>query len=205
MTITSYSTLQSTIGDFLNRSDLTSQIPVFIQLAEARFNREIRHWRMETNTTLTADAQYEDLPTDWLQTIKLTINGEANLVLRTRDYIAEQRALYEDATGEPHSYTFTAGQIEFYPTPNGSQTVNHVYFGSIPALSDSNTTNWLLDNAPDAYLYGALLHSAPYLVEDQRLAVWEALHGAAITSLNVESDKARNGSSGLRISRRNVR
>ena len=47
MSITNYTNLQSTIADYLNRDDLTSVIPVFIQLAEAQMNRDIRHYEME--------------------------------------------------------------------------------------------------------------------------------------------------------------
>ena len=66
MTITNYSNLQSTVADFLNRSDLTSVIPVFIQLAEAQINRDLRHWKMETRATATIDAgdQYSQVPPD---------------------------------------------------------------------------------------------------------------------------------------------
>lgn len=45
-------------------------------------------------------------------------------------------------------------------------------FKSVTSLSDSNTTNWLLTAHPDAYLYGALLEAAPYLLDDSRLAMW---------------------------------
>ena len=42
MAITNYTTLQSTIADYLARTDLTAQIPTFIQLCENRLRRDLR-------------------------------------------------------------------------------------------------------------------------------------------------------------------
>jgi hypothetical protein len=56
MAISTYSELQSSMADFLNRSDLTSVIPTFIALGEARMNRDIRHWQMENRASTTIDA-----------------------------------------------------------------------------------------------------------------------------------------------------
>ena len=48
MSITDYDTLKAAVADFLNRDDMTAMIANFVQFAEAGFNRNIRHWRMET-------------------------------------------------------------------------------------------------------------------------------------------------------------
>lgn len=192
MSITTYAELQTAVGDFLNRSDLTSAIPTFIQLAEAEVNRALRHWQMETKDTITADAQFEDLPTGWLETIRMDVSGGPRLELLSHPEIEAKRAETENATGEPRFYAFVAGQVEFFPTPDGTYTVNHVHFDEIAALSDSNTSNWLLSSHPDIYLYGALSHSAPYLVEDQRLPVWRSLYAEAVSACQRASDKARH-------------
>jgi len=74
-----------------------------------------------------------------------------------------------------------------------------LYYAKVPALSDSNTTNWLLTEAPDIYLYGSLLPSAPYLDEDERATTWAQFYAAAIQQLNQASDQARYSGSGLRL------
>ena len=43
MAITTYAELKTAIANWLNREDLTSVIPDFISLAEADFNRKLRH------------------------------------------------------------------------------------------------------------------------------------------------------------------
>lgn len=111
--ITSYATLKSELALALNRSDLTDQIVVMIQLAEARFKRDPR------------------------------VRDPANNAV-------------------------------------------------LPSLTVTDP-NWLLTAHPDIYYYGALVESAPYLHDDERLPMWEALLEERIADLNgsVRRDPAR--------------
>jgi len=202
-TITNYSNLQTTIADFLNRDDLNSVIPTFIQLAEAQMNRDLRHWRMEVRASgqQSAGDAYMQIPADWLETIRfhITDGGTKPLDLISRKALEDKRAGNENMSGTPRYYTHADSQFELYPTPNEQTNTELLYFAKIPSLSASNTTNWLLEDAPDVYLYGALLHSAPYLSEDERVGVWAQLYGASVQRLNIMSDDARMSGSGLTL------
>jgi len=202
MTITNYSNLQSTVADFLNRSDLTSVIPTFIQLAESQINRDLRHWKMETRATATIDAgdQYSQVPSDWIATIRMSIQGAGTSVvdLISRAAMADKREGAEDMSGRPEFYCHADGQFNFYPTPDADYTAELLYFAKVPDLA-SNSTNWLIQDAPDVYLYGTLIHSAPYLQEDSRIAVWAQMYAAAVKMLNDTSDSARHSGSGLTL------
>jgi hypothetical protein len=44
-----------------------------------------------------------------------------------------------------------------------------------------------------------LMHSAPYLVDDQRTTVWASLYQSAIDGINSNNEKAKFGGSGLRM------
>ena len=203
MAITNYSTLQTTIADFLNRDDLTSVIPTFIQLAEADMNRQVRHWKMESRSTGTQDAgdQYMQIPSDWLETIRLHLTGSGTsaLTLTSRAAMADIRAKNEDiSTVKPYYYTHADGQFELYPTPTEATDFELLYYQKIPDLA-TNSTNWLLTDAPDVYLYGALLHSAPYLAEDARVAVWAQMYSAAVSNVNRAAEQARYSGSGMTL------
>ena len=202
MAITNYANLQTTIADFLNREDLTSVIPVFIQLAEAQMNRDIRHWEMETRSSgqQSAGDQYMQIPADWVETIRfhVTGNGTSPIDLISRAAMQDRRAGYEDQTGIPRYYCHADSQFELYPTPADDTDLELLYLAKIPDLA-TNSTNWLLEDAPDAYLYGSLLHSAPYLQEDARVAVWAQMYSAAVARLNEASEKARYSGSGLTL------
>jgi len=208
MAITNYTDLQTTIADFLNRDDLTTVIPTFIQLAESNFNRDIRHWQMETRTqgTQTAGDEYMQVPADWVETIRMHVTDIATqassnaITLVSRDQMADIRYKNNDAAGKnPFAYTHADGQFQLYPTPPQNVDIELLYYAKIPTLSATTTTNWLLTYAPDVYLYGALLHSAPYLQEDARVAVWAQMYGAAVQNVNAESEKARYSGSGMKL------
>lgn len=199
MTVATYAELQTSVADFLNRDDLTSVIPTFIRLAESRIDRDLRHYRQEVRSSITLSTQYVTIPADYLQPIRLQIlDGSTSAVepISTAQMLQLRGDRY-DLTGRPTHYTLTAGSFEMYPTPDVAYSASLVYYGRVAALSVSNTTNWLLTEAPDAYLYGTLVHSAPYLKDDAKIAVWDSLYKAAMDNLNATSDEAKFGGSGL--------
>lgn len=201
MAITTYAELQSSIADFLNRDDLASVTTSFISLAEADMQRRVRHWRMEKRSTAELDTQYSAIPADFVEVIRfhVTDNGTNPLELISQAELLDRKAKSLNTSGAPAYYAITAGEIEVYPAPDGTYDVELYYIASIPALSDSNTSNWLLERYPDAYLYGALVHSAPYLRDDARIQVWAALFQNAIDAINAESERSKYGGSGLKM------
>lgn len=200
MAITTYDELKAAIADFLNRDDLVSVIPTFISLAEAQMQREVRHYKMMQRATAPIDSRYTAVPGNWLETIRFHVVGDQSYRIEntSMDDILQLRTANPTA-GRPTHYSHIGDQLEVYPTPDGTYTSELLYYEKIPALSDSNTTNWLLQDAPDAYLYGSLLQSAPYLREDTRSQVWTPLYAGAVASLNNQSEKARYGSAGMRM------
>ena len=195
-TITNYATLQSAIADYLNRADLTAQIQTFIQFAEADLNTRLRSREMIVNATATSDGQFVALPPDWLEAINMMIvGGQSPLRYITPD---EADTIIKAQTfTSTRFYSMTTGIIELVPPAVDDITIDMVYYGKIPALSDANTTNWLLTKAPDVYLYGALTHAAPFLMDDQRMAVFSQIYLARVQSLQDESQKALHSGSPL--------
>src|SRR5262245_11509494 len=81
--ITDYGELLSASADWLNRADLTDQIPAFVALSEAQFNRELRTRDMMIRAHTTSDAENVDLPDDWLEHYSLQlIDGPPSEPLR---------------------------------------------------------------------------------------------------------------------------
>jgi len=190
VSITTYAELKTAVADFLNRDDLTAVIPTFISLAEAQIARDVRHWKQEKRVTTSVDERYENLPNDWLEIKLVALTTGKMLQTVSMSEMAEMRAASGTAA-TPRYVRLTADQIEFYPTPNAATDISMLYYARIPALSDTDTTNWLLADAPDVLLYGALVHSAPYLTDDARTSIWGALYQAGVEKLNLESQKGQ--------------
>lgn len=201
MALTTYDELKASIADFLNRDDLTSVIPDFITLAEADMNRGLRHWRQEKRSTAEIDTQYSAVPADFMEAIRfyITSNDTSPLELISQSEMVDRRYRSGDTSGKPAYYAVTAGEIEVYPTPDGTYDAELYYYSRITALSAINTSNWVLEYFPDAYLYGALVHSAPYLKDDARTQVWASLYANALNAINMESEKSKFGGSGRRM------
>lgn len=185
-TITDYDTLQSAVADWLNRADLTSRIQTFIQLTESDLNTRLRTREMIVRAQATSDEEYVQLPTDWLEAINLqVVGGKSPLRYVSMDEadIIVKRQEFTNVT----FYSIMDSAIELVPAPSDDVDIEMVYYKKIDALSDTNTTNWLLTKAPDVYLYGALAHASPFILDDQRMPMFTQLYLARTESLNDES------------------
>jgi len=192
MALDTFSGLKTTIADYLNRDDLTSVIPSFITLAEAKFNRKLRVRQMVKRATATLDTQYFAFPSDFLQAKEFQLNTNPITYLQ---YVTQNQGDYGSqnnyiTVGRPQFYTIIGTQIEVIPTRDTGYTGELTYYGKIPALSDANTSNWLLAYAPDLYLYGALVEATPYLKDDERLATWSQLYTNSLGDIEIADQRA---------------
>jgi len=192
MAIDTYTTLQTAIANWLGgRTDLTSRIPEFITLCEAKLNRILFVRQMETRSTTTVDTtdtepEFITLPTDFqtMRRVRLSgVTGKPRLQFMTQTQLDDYRYSIDNVSGQPVYFTIMGTEMELAPTPNENFTLEMVYRKNIPALA-SNSTNWLLTAAPDIYLYGSLLESAPYIKEDGRISVWATGFSAVLDDLN---------------------
>lgn len=209
MALATYSELQASIASWLfDRTDLADVTPDFIALAEAQFNRDIRAREMEATATLTANQRFIDLPEDYLEmrALRLQSNPERKLVYTSPSMIADRREDGLNVTGTPMMFCVIRNKIELYPTPSGEFDIDIEYYQKIPALSDAESTNWLLSGHPDIYLYGSLAQAAPYLHEDERVGTWAGLLSTALASLEASNERAVWNAGPLKpVSRRSYR
>jgi hypothetical protein len=204
MSLDTYAGLKTSIANWLNREDLTAQIPDFITLAEARFNRELRVNAMVQRDTTIATTAYVELPDDWLQHISVMITDPTNSYSAlTYIPVEEYYDLRNDGmTGQTRYYTIIDDNIALLPEPSGNITLEIVYYGKVPALSDSNTSNWLLARSPDLYLHGALIQAEAYLQNDERVPLWVAAVDKTIADMTLESERAKRPSGALAARKR---
>jgi hypothetical protein len=200
--ITTYAELQTAAANWLDRTDLTARIPEFIELAEASFNRQIRQPDMITkNDSFSIASRYTTLPTDTLEIVRIVVDLTPVIVLEylTPEEIS-QRRIVMTATGKPYYFTTVGGstnQLEVLPSPDSTYTASIVYYTRIAALTDSATTNWLLNSHPDIYLFGTLVEAEPYLKNDEGLSVWSAKLDKALNDLRLQGQRERHTASGL--------
>jgi len=215
MAISTYSELQTAVANWLDRDDLTDRIPEFIALAEARINRAFRISMMinvdETTlggaATLIAGTRDYSLPTGYLQMIDFHLRTDPITPL---SYITPEnmnRMWAGSQLGTPASYTIFSDnasgtptkKIRLGPAPASAYDYSMMFYKKIDALSAVNTTEQMLTDNPDVYLYGALLEAEPFLMNDQRVQLWATALQEAAGEIQSQDNKDRHSGSAMRV------
>jgi hypothetical protein len=193
MSFTSYSELQTTIAGYLARTDLTTQIPDFIRLAELRLRRDLRIRQMlkSVTTATVANDETVELPSDFLEVRDFVVVGNPVRPLNYYSPSAFNRNTRTWEIGKPVDYTVLANDFQLAPIPDTVYTLKMFYFAAPTFLSDSNTSNAFLANTPDALLYGALLEAAPYLMDDARINTWGTMFDRAMASITRSDEQGQ--------------
>lgn len=208
MAISNNNELRSAVANWLGRADLTTRVPEFIALAEKRLDRIFAKRAAGAEVvvaTIDTTAEVVDLPSDFLAMRLYLIDGSRQTPL---EYKTPER-LYRDfpstAALQPRWYTLRGKgdatgtvQIQFRPIPDATYQGLLWYYKKITALAPAGgtDTNWLLTNAPDAYLYATLVEAAPYLIDQSMLGTWSQLLERAINDL-VDLDEAQRFNSAI--------
>lgn len=191
-----YADLVAALEGYLNRTDYTARVPTFITMVEAKLNRLLDDPEMEQRAVLNGTAQYTTLPDDFKRLIGVTTGIGLPLKQVTGSEIT---SLSQTGTGEPRQFALVDGAITFAPVSTINQ-ISILYTRRIPGLSASNPTNWLLDRAPDLYLYGALMQAHIYGWNDERVPGFKALFDEAVEEMRADASNRRWGGSPLRPS-----
>ena len=210
MAITTYAELKTAIGNWTARSDLTSYLDEFIDLAETYIKRDpahpdspeiggVRGNITRATGTLSTSASTLALPSDFLESYRLNLTADANFsVLR---YVAPtQLSLHHrSGTGRPSFYTMS-DVIEFDVKPDSEYPYELSYYPQVTALSASNTTNFVLTGYPDVYLSACLFHAFRFIQDEQSAASWLGQYktSAWTGSETYKRPRASQGSVGIK-------
>lgn len=192
MALTTYDELKASIADWLAKGNLTSQIPDFIALLETRVNKRLSVMDMTARSrATTGSTPYIALPTDYrgMRSLKVvSTTPEHELIYYTPSALHSK--VINEQSGTPQVYTIVDDQL--YLKPNAADVVvEMLYYQKVPALSDANTSNWLLTDHPDIYLYGSLMAAEPFNRNDARAATWAALYTDAVNALETMDNEIR--------------
>ena len=203
MALTSYTTLKASIANWLNRSDLTSEIQDdFIKLTEADLNSKLRVRSMITQANITIDAETASLPTDFLQIRNFYIlSGQTKTPLVYTTPASMDTTSGTSTTGLPTTFTILGDTLRFSPKPDATYTAVMNYFKKFPALSSTNATNYILASHPAIYLYGSLFHAANFLggINPQQVSTWQQMYATAMERLELNDREDEYNGSPLQV------
>lgn len=183
MSISTYSELQTAIAGWLKRSDLTTQIPDFIRLAETRIKSLIDVSTLETTTTLSTTPSSDTiaLPVDFKSPIALWIadidpQEQLNQVL-------PQSLPYNNTPNRPQYWAIDGNNLRFQCPADSTYPIKFRYT-QLFELSDSAPTNAILSGFPDIYLFASLFEAADYIFDDANAMKWNAKFLDAVERCN---------------------
>jgi hypothetical protein len=203
MALDTYANLQDALNGWRSDTLFTTRIPDFITLFEAQANRVLRTSFQETTSSLTPSSGTASLPADYLLWRRLTWTGDPYNEL---EYVQPSyfQATYPtsissgNSTNVPGIFTIEGSTIRIKPVDSANTALTLDYYAKIPALSVTNTTNWLLTSHPDIYLFGALCEAELFGMNDERAPMWKARRDEGIEQLQRLSTRSK-GVGGARV------
>jgi len=192
-----YSNIKASIADYLDRSDLTTQIADFMTLAENRIYRDLRVRAMETALSDTISSGTIAVPAGYLEAKYFYLDGSPIQPLQRKDlsFIYENYPT-RSSDAKPVFYAREGANFIFGPFPNSDYTVKGIFYKKLAALAaTTNETNFITDDIPAALLFGSLVEAEPFLQNDERLPVWQSRYAEVIRQAQADDDdEALSGS-----------
>ena len=189
-----YSEIQTRIKNYLNRSDLTSQIQDFIHFGQRKIEKVARWNGNKNRATISTSDHYITVPARLIEVINFSVtenDREYPLKKCTEDEIKKIHTDLTNDTGRPVYFAIVESLSEFLvrPTPDQTYTFDISYYRYGAELSDNNTTNWITNNHPELLIYMALLEAEPYIMNDERVQVWANMAATLMEDLVGEENR----------------
>lgn len=196
-----FSGLITLIGKYLARGDVASLVPNWITQAEDVLNYgmdpmpPLRCREMEVETTVDMTDGAGTLPEDFLEAKYFKDSASNRLPLSFITQDEAQRRFSSGAGGASVDYTVVGETVYAYPISTG--TFNLVFFQRIPALSDAQPSNWLLEKNHAIYLHLVLSIGFDYLRNPQETAKHLQAAVSLVNGMNKSQMVSQYGRSSL--------
>ncbi len=204
MALDTYTNLQTAISSWLDHTLFATNYPDFITLFESTANRRLRVRAQIATTSLVPSNGSCTIPSDYIESIRVT---RLSTIPQDLEWLEPSmlKIVYPDQLQivTPPQYAIPAafftieGTTLFVRPKDDASNVELVYYQKIPALSVSNTTNWLLTAHPDIYLFGSLVEASNFGVDDDRMPMWAARREAIFNEIELQS-RASRGTGAIR-------
>lgn len=180
-----YLDLRTAVVEMVGDAGIADVFDRLTKLAEARFNRDLRTRFQVSQVTLTVSDGIAALPGDFAEAIGV-------YDAQGREYIGQ--TLQMQRTGR--SYYALDGSL--LRGPDGDVAIE--YYAKIPTLTERmEASNWLLEQYPDAYLYGVSVEAAKYRRDVDSARALEAMREMAVSDIRADDSRARYSRARVRV------
>jgi hypothetical protein len=195
-------TLKQAIANRLGRNNLSAMLGEFITLGESRI---YNGWRdidvsvdpLRIRAMLAIENQsLAGLPDGFLSVERLTV-PDASGRAPTLAYLTPQEFSQLQPSGCVRYYTIADGSVQ---VEGGQPAIFSLsYYRRLLPLTGDDDTNWILQTAPQVYLYSALIEAYQHIKDDTRLITAARQYAAAVNALIDADMRERYSGSTLTI------
>lgn len=200
-----------TLKGWVNREDVSSSvITSWIRMGEERINNELLYKDMLSRERALFADNCSPLPLDWIavEYVKYVRNTDSDIqqIRRGRAFDFVSKDEYWSRVGSDQPYTstpcYTIIGNDIFVTGDAGDTGVEIEIGVYRKIPPLNGANWLYNNHIALYTFASLAASAPWLMEDERMALWETKAQSLIMSMNERHLKDKTGGSPMKMKRR---
>ncbi len=200
MAVQQLSDLRDDVRDWSNRKDiLDDRIDDFINIAQARLIRLLRIPPFEAEATILFINDNElPIPQDYLENRYISVStSDGDIQLERKNFaFVDERA---HVTGTPQYFSRKGGSFFVAPTPSDITGADIFYIAALQPLVVDTDSNWLVTDAPEALLYGALTELHLFTKDQNKAAAWEAKFQAVSVEIQNMADDAEWSGSSLAV------
>lgn len=191
--IDTYGELKTEIASWMARTDLTSKMDLFVQLAESAFNRTLRVPEMvATDDAFVVSAKRTAAPTGYLEMISARISVGGQWRDLDIEVVRQQVLMRGSYSGTPCTFSIIGQEIEVSPPPDGSYTLGLDYYEKIATITGSDAgTNDVLAAHPDLYLFRSLMNAAAFMRDEGRMATFAAAYQGVVGDIKIALRKSK--------------
>ncbi len=197
MAIGTYGELKTAIGNWLARSgdaSITATAPDFITLLESRLNRwqpALRVAEVDTTLTGTPASRFIALPSDFLEPISLHRTTGGDIYEPMRAFIPGTEALDPDA-GIPRAWGIDGTNVVLGCLEQDADTFIFRYRQKFALGPAEDSTNWLLTQHPDVYLFGSLVEATAFMKTAAQAQLWNQRFEAAMNEITTQEARSKS-------------
>ena len=188
-----YSSLLVDAGEYAGRNDIAQHFDRFLRLAEAKLNRALRVADMEKTADLALVDGDAELPADLLHARAVLLPGGTVLNSVSLQVLSSRYS----TGGWPRGYAVVGKTLTVRPKWSGNASLT--YYAAIPHLSVQNPTNWLIEKAPDVYLYGVVEEIAIWEKDAAKVAAAQSQRVNAMAGLSMLDERQRWGNGRISV------
>lgn len=185
-----YTSLQTSVSDWLQNNAVSGNVAEIIQIAEGRMKNDIVARSIEKQVAGDTTQPVIWLPDDLnvLQRVVVYRSATEHSVLYAAPGKAERST---NTVGFPEYYNLLDQSLILYPTPDSAYRYIIYYIPILRTLDDTNPTNWMIERAPHCYLYACLKEAANYVKDWGSATAYEQAYQLSLAGILSADNRTR--------------